>query len=252
MRKILVCVLAATGASSAIAANNLFQEFDNQFSIGYGINQTNLSNGAGPNARGINQYLNLEVERLFDNGIWGDIDATMVVNAQQNGGNYGVSNTTTQVPNLGGVNAKVGYALTMAAQSLQVIPYITVGRNTNLANSVIVSNNLSNITNDYFITAGLGGRIEYRVQQWLELYADQAIVYNWDQSNPVSSIAAQNNMLYTTTLGAKFNIYKNLQLGTNAFYTNQQNLATAPSGPNGKAYSVTDGFGGLVTIGLTY
>lgn len=262
MRKILISLLAVSGASSSFAANNLFQQFDNQYNIGYGISQTTLQNG-GKDAQSTNQSINLEVERLFDMGVWMDVTANMVTAATTNqpAGTIGSgipTNTTTQNPNFGGINAKVGYAFPLAGQHLQVTPYALVGRNTNLAQSTIFANEGQSIANDVYYSGGIGARVEYRINNAIQLFADQDAVYNWDQSGPTGGIAPQNNIGYTTTLGAKFNVVKNLQLGVNGFYNYYQSAAPAavfsvPGLPDGgTVYTPHSGIGGLVSVGLTY
>jgi hypothetical protein len=277
MRKTLVALLALSGASAFAMDNSAFQQFDNEYNLGYGITQMGLANGGNQQTLQQSQYLNLEVERLFNVGVWADVNANMMIATNSLGnqatgigqGNSGVGGVpgmpATQDPYVGGVNAKVGYAIPLVSQHLQVIPYVTAGRNTNLAMSTIVGNGYNNITNDFFYTGGVGARLEYRINQYIDLYADQNGTYNWDQSGPSGGMQPKNNMVFTSTIGAKFNVVKNLQLGVNGFYNNYQYLAAAPntSSANGGAisgstigtysvYQPQNQFGGMVTIGLTY
>jgi hypothetical protein len=269
MYKLLLAAFAFASPFVFADSYKPFQEFDNQYNAGYSITQYSLTNGAGNQTLQQNQAISLDVERLFDIGVWFDVNAN-IVTATNSLGNRAIGTgqgnsqvPASQVPNLGGVNAKVGYAFQVIHKDLLLTPFVLLGRNTNVATSTIIGNNFNNITNDYFITGGVGGRAEYRIDKYILLYADQTIAYNWDQSGPIGGVMPQNNMLYTTTLGAKFNVVKNLQLGLNGFYNNFQNMATPPNTatsnggnlPNGTTtsiYQVQSNMGMMITAGLTY
>lgn len=270
MRKILLVTLAATSLSAFAAKTDYspFQEFDNQYNAGYSFSQYQLNNGGGQQALQQNQGLNLEIERLFDVGIWMDVSANYVISTnslgnQSTGTGMGGAQPSSQVPNLGGANGKVGYSFAVVPSALLLTPYALVGYNTNIAMSTITSNNFSNVTNDAYFTGGVGARLEYRITKWVDLYADQNVVYNWDNSGPLNGTMPQNNMIYTTTLGAKFKPYKGLILGVNGFYNNYQYMAAAPgygstnggNSPSGSVYTIyqpQNNFGGMLTVGLTY
>lgn len=269
MRKILLTLLATSSVSAFAVNNGAFQEYDDEYNIGYGATNVTLYNGGNQQSLQQSQFMTLDVERLFDLGIWFDISADLVLSQNSLGsqatgtgmGNNGMP--SSQDPNLGGVNAKVGYAFPIMPEHLQLTPYVLAGRNTNIAMSTIVSNNFSNISNDYYYTGGLGGRLEYRINNNILVYADQLAAYNWDQSAPLGGIPPQNNMAWTSTLGAKFNLYKSLQVGLQGFYTNFQAEAavspantTSSGGQSGSGlytiYQPQSSLGGLVSIGLTY
>lgn len=234
-----------------------FQEFDRQFNIGYGMSQGTLKNGADELAGVTQSSINLEVERLFNNGVWFQVDGNIVVsslNNQVNGVGSGNS-VFNQQPNLGGINGKVGYAFVVIPDTILLTPYALIGRNTNLAASTVQNNNDANITNDFYYTGGLGGRLEYRINKTIDVYADELVAYNWDQSGPVGGIQPQNNMIFTTTLGAKFNVYKHLQLGINGFYSIYQAMASLPTDYTGTSIYAPFNcgyYGGMITVGLTY
>lgn len=273
MRKLLLCVLGVSGSSVYAINNAAFQEFDNQYNTGYSYSQMSLKNGANNVATQNNQTLSLDVEKLFDMGVWFDVNANMVLSQSTSNlggtgmGGSGISGQpgmpTSQNPNFGGVNAKVGYAIPVVENTLQVTPYALAGRNTNLAMSTIVSNGYNNVTNDYFYSGGIGARIEWIISDAIMLYGDQSYVYNWDQSGPTDGSSPQNVSTLNTVIGAKFNVYQSLQLGLNGFYTNYQNQslppAATPSNNGGSQngnlvtiYKPTDVVGGMVTVGLTY
>lgn len=83
-------------------------------------------------------------------------------------------------------------------------------------------------------------------------------IYNWDNSGAIKGIQtspnyygksyAATNFGFTSMLGAKFNVYKNLQLGTNVFWNNFE----PQSNISGLMYTPTNTYGGEVSIGLTY
>jgi len=270
MRKILLVTLVSTSVASFATATNYapFQEFDDQYNFGYSFSQYQLSNGGGQQALQQNQGINIEIERLFDVGVWMDIGANYVTatNSLGNksmGTGMGSVQPASQVPNLGGVNGKVGYSFAVVPSTLLLTPYVLAGYNTNIAMSTLTANNFANVTGDTYVTGGVGGRLEYRITKWVDLYADQSVVYNWDNSGPLNGIMPQNNMIYTSTLGAKFKPYRNLILGVNGFYNNFQYMAAAPgsgatnggNSPSGSTYSIyqpQSNFGGMVTVGLTY
>jgi hypothetical protein len=268
VNKVLLGLLSLTSASAFAVENAAFQRLDTQVSLGYAFSQMSLANGAQNQTLQQSQTISLDAERLFDVGVWVDINAYIVSSTNSLGNSaigtgQGPVQPATQDPFLGGVNAKVGYAFPLINQTIQLTPYLLLGRNTNLAMSTILANNYSNVTNDYFYSGGLGGRLEYLVLPMLDLYLDQSIVYNWDQSAPLNGVQPQNNMVYTTTLGIKYNVSKFL-LGANVFYNNYQAMAAAPmstqlsggnvinNGDQVSVYQPQNNFGGMITVGMTY
>ncbi len=260
MRKILLSVLALGCASGYAMENSAFQAFDDQYNIGFGMSQTNvISPGSLPStAQVTNQSINVDAERLFDVGVWMDVQANFAISSVRNQP-YGIgasgdtgSNALNQGFNLGGLNAKVGYAFTLADQHIQITPYALGGINTNWSSSTVAANGGANLTQDYFYTGGVGARLEYRINNAVLVYADQNGTYNWDQSAPLGGIQPQNNTALTSTLGAKFNVVKNLQLGVNGFYNYYQPQGTVPTFNGQKVYTPQDAFGGVVSVGLTY
>ncbi len=259
MIKFLAFILGLSCLAVFAKTNSEFQKFDNEYNLGYSMYQTTLTNGAHNQNLQQSQALQLEVERLFDIGVWMNVAGDFVVSTNSLGNKIPVgqeSSPFSQDFNLGGINAKVGYGYIISKKYLQFIPYGQIGRNTNLARSTVINNNQNNITNDYFITVGIGVRLEYRINDSIFVYIDQAGNYNWDQSGPVNGVQPQNNVIYTSTLGAKFNIWRNLQLGLKGFYNNYQYMAAAPTlpyDPTGSSiYQPQYNIGGMFTIGLTY
>lgn len=268
MRKILVSLLAS--ASITVFADNSlstspygvkyapFQQFDDQYNIGFGFTSGNLTNGSSGGTNN-SQFINLEIERLFDIGIWMDINANLVTYYSEKAdpafaGVY-PSQTTGSQPNFGGVNAAVGYAFPLVSKHLMITPYVTGGRNTNLSTTVMfnagTANSGNNMTGDYFWTVGGGARLEYRVNSVFDFYLDQNLVYNASQAPGSTTSNPNDNYMATSTIGAKFNIWRNFQLGAKAFYNNYY-FTQAQTAIAGNALVPENSVGGLVTVGLTY
>lgn len=257
MLKIIFGLLSVSAVSAFAAQNNLLQEFDNQVSIGYGMQQ-NTSGYGTSNTVPVNSWvystsniLNLEAEHLTNNGIWVNVNANAAFGAGpvnknpitgSNGGTYQSSDY--------GMNGKVGYAFTSAHQHLQITPYALLGMN-NLASSIQYASSTGSMANSFAYLGGVGGRIEYRINRTILIYGDQSVAYSWDQSGPQNNIAPQNEILLTSTLGAKFNLAQNFQLGVRGIYTNIQPQATNSS-PTGFMMQSQQSYGALVSLGITY
>ncbi len=271
MKKLLisVSVLASMSVFATDNTNNFstFQKFDNQISIGVSDSQMMLSNGATNQSLLNNQTMSLDVERQFNNGVWANINAYMMtmtnsLGSQATGVGMGTYMPVNQNPFLGGFNAKGGYSFALLPDRILVTPYALLGRNTNLAMSTVVANNYTNATNDFFYSTGFGARIQYVVNPYIDVYLDQSYAFNWDQSAP-ATMPAQNSQQFTTTLGAKYNVYEQLQLGVGLFYDNYQYTNNAPattsltggSAPNGATVSIYQpqyDFGAKISIGMTF
>ncbi len=262
-------------SSNNVAASNVnsaFQDFQNEYNLGYGYSSGSLINGAHNTVAYNTQSLNLELEHLFDIGVWFDVNFNMLTSNDQpnlgvlNGGNgsytgnpmYDNGAAFNQNPFVFTFNVKGGYAFNLINNTLQLTPYLMLGRNSNWATSTVLANGGENLTMDYFYTGGLGARLSYRINPAVLLYADGSGVYNWDNSGAVKSIQsstayygksyAATNFGFKSTVGAKFNVYKNLQLGANAFWYNFE----PQSNISGLMYTPTNTFGGQLSIGLTY
>ncbi|MCX8513952.1 MAG: hypothetical protein ORN24_00105 [Burkholderiales bacterium] len=262
MRKILFSLLALGSSASFATDYSQFQAFDNQISIGYGMKQdeaTSPNLGVNGNQISDGSMVNLEGERLLNNGIWIDLNANMNFNQ----GEANVANNPV-ISNYG-FNGKVGYAFQVADAHLLLVPYGIAGLNNSglgVINIVALDNDHTNfledassvLANRYFVTTGAGGRIEYRINDYILVYGDQNMAYNWDQTKYNNGFQAQNTYSYTSTIGAKFNIVKDLQLGVRGFYTNYQPDASATSNSGGpfKLSQAQSSVGALVSVGLTY
>ncbi|MFN7095339.1 MAG: hypothetical protein ACK4M7_08250, partial [Burkholderiales bacterium] len=83
MRILLTGTLILALGSGYAVNNNFFQQFENEYNIGYGFSQGTLINGAHDEATYNYQSLNLEVERLFDMGLWLDGNFNLVTSYHQ-------------------------------------------------------------------------------------------------------------------------------------------------------------------------
>lgn len=246
---------AATSSSSGQSTNEYaaFQQFDNEYNVGYATTSGNLTNG---NTGGVNnsQFINLEVEHLFNVGVWFDVNASLLTYYSQavDPAVSSLGSTTGSQPNFGGLNASVGYAFAVVPDHLLLIPYGLVGRNTNLSSYTLNNaGTTTNLTQDYFWTFGVGARVDYRINDVFDIYLDQNAVYNASQAPVTQGLAPNDNYLYTTTLGAKFNVWRSLQLGAKGFYQNSY-YTQSLVGAGASVWVPQSTVGGLVSIGLTY
>lgn len=252
MRKILTCLLALSAVSAFAVENNQFQAFDNEANFGFGVVQSNSASGVAQNVLSTNNMINLEAERLLNNGIWLDGNFSGIFGRVPK-----TANNSNGINNYA-VNGKFGYAFPFLNQHLQLTPYALAGISNNgeagYNAAVFGSSNQSGMytANQYFYTGGLGGRIEYRVNKVVLVYFDQSALYNWDQSSYTGSVGQQNNVELTSMLGAKFNVTDTLQLGVKGFYSyfDQQSCAGVVNGQS--ILQSQNGLGGLVTVGVTY
>ncbi|TXI93290.1 MAG: hypothetical protein E6Q33_03835 [Neisseriales bacterium] len=261
MRKLIALSLTSLTAFSYAGSNTnqpdneyyAFQQFDNEYNVGYATTSGNLTNG---NTGGVNnsQFINLEIEHLFNMGVWFDVSANLLTYYSQSvdPAVSSLGSTTGSQPNFGGINANVGYAFAVIPNHLLLIPYGVIGRNTNLSSYTLNNaGTTTNLTQDYFWTFGVGGRLDYRINDVFDVYLDQSAVYNSSQAPVTQGLAPNDNYLYTTTLGAKFNVWRDLQLGARGFYQNSY-YTQSLIGSGASVWVPQSAVGGMVTIGLTY
>jgi hypothetical protein len=246
----------STAANAQLFESDLyqpFQQFDRQYNLGFGVTSGTLTSGTNGGVYNT-QFMNLEIERLFSRGWWFDVNATLLTYYSQNSDPATplTGTTTGSQPSFGGISGKLGYAFVLKPEYLLLTPYAYLGRNTNFSSYTLsYAGSQTNLTQDYFISYGVGARLEYRVTDWLELYVDQNAVYNDSQAPVQQGLNSNDNYLYTSTLGSKFNVYRNLQLGAQAFYNNYYFLHSLNT-ISGQALVPRNVVGGVVSIGLTY
>ena len=256
-------------SSAVLASPSDFQAFQNQYNIGYQFSQMTLINGDQHTAPVNQQSINLEVEHLFDMGIWADANLNMVTYYSQpylgsgnlNGGPGDCADSQAcalgQNPFMYSFTMRGGYAFSLLDDNLQLTPYAMFGRNANWAASTVVANGYQPASsNDFFLTGGLGVRAAYRFGKTVMLYADQLYSYNWDQSGAIKTIQveqygksyAATNYQFTTTLGVRYNITPDFQVGLSGFWNNYQHQSNIA----GVVYIPQNTFGQMLSVGLTY
>lgn len=251
--KIIYRLIALSGMaiSSYGADNSSFQEFDDQVSIGYGYSSSTISN---PNNSGISQTYNtssvdLNIEKLFDNGVWFDVDGSFAFSSDQTGANLPYVNNIQQLGFPASISGKVGYAFPLSNVGLQLTPYATLGRVLNY-NGVTVPN--VGFDKSFYYLYGAGGRIEYVINNNFMLYFDQMVGYLSDQSGSSINMDAWD---LTSTLGIKYNVNSALQIALQGYY-NQTNLTNNAAGYDSVTYTsrnVNQGtLGGLLSFGYLY
>ena len=229
-----------------------FQAFDNQISLGYSYSSGTLSN---PNYSAIqqtsnNQALNLNVEHLFDNQVWFDVNGAFTFATNKSGASLPFLNNVQDLGFPASLTGKVGYAFPIAqAPGLQLIPYGTVGRVLNY-NGTTVPN--VGFTNSYYNLYGVGGRAEYVVTNNFMVYLDETIGYLSDQSGAAINLSAWS---YNTALGLKYNMTPTFQIGLQGFY-NQTNVSNSSAGYDATTFTYRNTnqatVGGLFSLGFAY
>lgn len=239
-----------------------FQKFDRQYSLGLGYQSGNLT-AAGSSGGTYNaSMLNVEVERLFNIGLWMDFNGYLYASYNQNPSEDPAvqmfGKLTGSDPQFGGLNAKVGYAFQLDKNHLMLTPYGEIGRNVNFSSYTLQGTTTSNLTSDYYWTFGFGARLEYLINDTIDLYLDQNFLYNASQAPMTQNLAQANFYDYTTTIGAKFNVWRQLQLGAQVFFNNYyypENLVSANAASTATTNSAlvpTNSVGAMASIGLTY
>lgn len=209
-----------------------FQLFDNQFNVGLGftngVTSPNVHNSLwtkGDFGTYNNFYNNLELEKLFDIGVWLLLDGTLVnsysqsANQNLDANKMSGNNITGNYPYFGGFSAKLGYAFTFNNDIL-ITPYTNFGRSTNMSSFAL--DNLAvaeqNITSSYYNNFGFGFRLEaIAISDYLQLYLDEYLGKNFNQTPIEKSIfyGDPSYEIWTTTLGLKWRVAYNFQIGAN-------------------------------------
>ncbi|RTL00569.1 MAG: hypothetical protein EKK57_06840 [Proteobacteria bacterium] len=257
-------VYADTVSTSQNESNEYaaFQQFDRQYSLGLGATSGNLAAPGSSGGTFKAVAMNLEVERLFNVGVWMDVNGYLYTSYNQNPSEDPAvqlfGQLTGSSPQFGGLNAKVGYAFPLIKDQLMLTPYGELGRNVNFSSYTLQGTTNSNLTSDYYWTYGIGARLEYRLDDTFDFYLDQNMVYNNSQAPMTQGLAQANYYANTTLLGAKFNVWRKLQLGAQVYYNNYY-YPTALVSVNPASYSSTSNVlvptssvGGQLSVGLTY
>jgi hypothetical protein len=261
MKKLLFTLLTVTALPSFAYFNySNFQQFDNQVSFGLNTIQGNLStsDAAGnSNSYGVTGF-NLEVEKLFDIGLWLDVNmGNIQVYTQTNN----EASPLGAYPFIASLNAKLGYNIPFT-QFFSLTPYALLGKNANVTlftGTGVLGGTGKNVTQDYFYTIGFGARAEFPINKYIDIFLDQSIVYNDDQTKLIADnglMITASNFQTVSTAGVKVNLAQNLQLAGNIFYntytgydSNTLALMNAPGGQDGLP---TTAFGAQASVGFTF
>lgn len=240
--------------SSAGTSNNSFANFDNAYSLGYGYAQANNYSSGSSTKSGIASninYLDLNIQHLFLNGIWLNIDGQLMNNISQSNVTSGKYNdyAPTYLTYPGNVTTSLGYAFPLINDILQVIPYLNMGLDMNINSSTITQNqNVSSaLSHDMYYQYGGGAKVEYLINKQVQLYFNQLFAVLDDQSGLGLGVWRS-----TSTLGAEYNVYGPLQLGLGVYYDQLSPTSSATSNPSNQNYLNQSTFGGLFSIGLRY
>lgn len=243
----LICSIATVSAFE----NDKFQQFDNQISVGYSYSSNTLYNNSNMNLQQNlnNNLFNLNIERLFDNGVWFDINGAFVFNSTQSIMQNSFIDVVQALGLPANITGKVGYAFPLLEQHLQLTPYFVSGKELNY-NGVTVP--AAGFNNSFYYLLGGGGRIEYLINNNILLYFEQMVGYLKDSSGGNINLSALN---LTSVLAAKFNLTDNFQLGLQGFF-NQINVIDQNAGYNPITYTYRNinqsTFGGLLSVGYAY
>lgn len=196
-----------------------FAAFDNDYLLGMGFaTATNSYAHGGLAAINSNiNYYTLAVTHLFDNGVWANINGQLINNISQNNTVGGVSSalTPTYFGFPGNALLNVGYAFAFPSIGLQVIPYGNAGAVSNINSYNIRSSGsiTSAISTDKYYQYGAGGRVEYNIDRYFQLYLDQLFAVMDDQSS-----LNLNGWDSTSKIGSKINLFSNFQINLDGFY----------------------------------
>lgn len=212
---------SSSGASWTPPDNEKFAEFDNSYILGMGFaRSTNNYSGGGLAAINSNlNYYTLAFTHLFDNGVWANINGQLMNNiSQTNASANGLSSalTPTYLGFPGNALLNVGYAFPLTSIGLQLIPYGDVGAVSNINSyNVEPGGSLSSaISQNKYYQYGAGGRMEYNINQYFQLYLDQLFAIMNDQSS-----AGLNGWESTSKLGTKIDLFSNFQINVDSFYS---------------------------------
>lgn len=196
----------------------LTTNFDNSYSIGLGLvnSSSYYSAGNNPPINSTLSYLNFNVTHEFDSAFWSQLNAQLVNSISQDNIPAGRVNsvTPTYIGFPGSVISNNGYAF-HSGDHLTVIPYGNAGIVMNIASYNLRENTGINsaISRDMFIQLGGGARVEYAIDNFWQIYADQLFAGMKDRS-PLNV----NTWRSTSSIGAVINPYSLLQVGVKGIY----------------------------------
>ena len=247
-----------------------FQKFDNQVSLGMNAQegQFNTMDSNGNNYGFTTTGINLEVEKLFDIGLWLDGNLGNLQSYTENINKPAAGVPLGAYPYLVTANLKLGYNLPIN-KHIAVVPYFLAGKNANLTYFTAISGSTSssaNVTSNFFYTLGGGVHFDFPINKYVDVYLDQLFASNQDQTGNFKTTDDNGNTInvnasntqITTTIGTKVNVVSKLQLGFSAFYTtyndyNQSSLdALSNINETGNGGAPKNAVGDQVSVGFTF
>lgn len=230
----------------------LYQNFINQMSIGYTNLNFNFSNSGVASSNAVQ----LNLTKLFDMGIYLEATYQSLLNYSQQ--LYGRADSRElellgDYPVFNFYSIKTGYAFRVIPGIFYLIPYLNTAYSDNWATYTVFKNadDQINMTDDYFLTAGPGIKIDYRVNKYVNTYYDLSINYNKSMAPKLNYAQDLSSLNFAAVIGSKFNIYDDFQIGVQAFgnalyYPNSPYLTPV------KVLVTSYVYGGTLTFGLKY
>lgn len=234
--------------------NASFAAFDNDYLLGLGI-ATSTNSYSKSNLSTINSNINyytLAVTHLFDNGIWTNINGQLINNISQTNTVSSLSSelTPTYLGFPGNALFNLGYAFAMPSIGLQVIPYANIGAVSSINSyNIKQSGSVTNaISQDKYYQYGAGGRIEYVINNYFQLYADQLFAMMNDQSG-----MDLDTWSSTSKIGTKINLFDNFQANLDGFYNMMLPTGNTSNPTTGINYALNQNTLGIeLSLGFHY
>lgn len=236
----------ASNTGNIAAIDDSFRDFDNVYSLGYGYSVSHNSN-----VKTNLNYLELDINHLFDNQVWLNLNGQLATNISQvNAIDTRYSNyAPTYLTYPGSATTSLGYAFVLIDDKLQLIPYANAGIVMNI-NAYTISENQSvseQLAKDMYFQYGAGGRLEYTLNQDFQVYYDQLFAGLSDRSGLGLGLFKSNSVI-----GINYHVYEPLQVGFALNYENLSSTGTPSSQVPQPVLLNQSTFGGLISLGLRY
>jgi hypothetical protein len=244
------------------AERNQFDMFDNRVYLDGGANVVVLKNQWQQSSKVLSTNAGIGVEKLFvTSRVWFDFELGNLMTYHELDNNLMQSpkNPLPFDPNFFSMNLKLGRAFQVVDNQLQITPYVLLGKNGNMTPYTVVDsaqdiNGVKYINSglsNFFWTSGIGGRLEYAVNETFDFYLDENLNYNLDNSKIQSPYVKQTNLSIVNLVGIKWQAWRELQFAVEGFYTYQDYLLSMSQDQNSE-YNPSSTFGTRLTVGLTF
>ncbi len=261
-RKIFVMTFLSCSLGLSYAEQNQFDMFDNRVYLDGGANLVVLKNNWQQSSKILSTNAGIGFEKLFvTSRVWFDFNLgnLMTYHELDNNLAQAAKNPVPFDPNFFSMNLKLGRAFQVVDDQLQTTPYILLGKNGNMTPYTVVDSAqdingvkyISSGLSNFFWTSGIGGRLEYAVNQTFDFYLDENLNYNHDNSKIQAPYVKQNNLALVNLVGFKWQAWRDLQFAVEGFYTYQDYLLSMPQDQNSE-FNPSSTFGTRFTVGLTF